>query len=109
MRDLIPLIGRVAGVKTPVRSIPMPVLYGLAGMQELYARLSGKPVLLSLATVRLMAREADRTRFDASKSRRELGVDFRSVEDTIRDTIDWYRDSGWLDGADRRAASGRGK
>jgi len=109
MRDLIPLIGRVAGVETPVRSISMPMLYGLAGMQELYARLSGKPVLLSLATVRLMAREADRTRFDASKSRRELGVDFRSVEDTIRDTIDWYRDSGWLDGADRRAASGRGK
>ena len=82
----------------------MPVLYGLAGLQELYSRLSGKPVLLSLATVRLMAREADRTRFDASKSHLELGVDFRPVEDTVRDTIDWYRNNGWLAGADRPAA-----
>lgn len=104
MRELIPLVGRVAGVKTPTRSIPVPVLYGLAGVQELYARLSGKPVLLSLATVRLMAREADRTRFDAGKSRRELGVDFRPVEETVRDTINWYRNNGWLDGADGRAA-----
>lgn len=103
MRELIPLIGRVAGVKTPTRSIPMPLLYGLAGLQELYARLSGKPVLLSLATVRLMAREADRTRFDASKSRRELGVEFRPVEETVRDTIDWYRNYGWLGDDPRRA------
>ncbi|MDE1149077.1 MAG: SDR family oxidoreductase [Azospirillaceae bacterium] len=96
MATLIPLIGRLANVVTPTRALPMPVLYLLAGLQEVYARLTGKPVLLSLATVRLMAREADRTRFDPTKSERELGLTLRPVEETITDTIAWYRFHGWL-------------
>ena len=96
MRELIPLIGRVAGVPTPARALPLPLLYALAGVQEIYARLSGKPVLLSLATVRLMVSEADRTRFSHAKSERELGLGFRPVEETVRDVISWYRGHGWL-------------
>lgn len=76
MPDLIPLVGRIAGVATPKRSLSMPLLYGIAAIQEAYARLSGKPVLLSLATVRLMAREVDRSRFDHTKNERELGITF---------------------------------
>ncbi|WP_051711348.1 SDR family oxidoreductase [Andreprevotia chitinilytica] len=96
MRDLIPLIGRIAGVATPTRSIPIPILFALAGAQELYARLTGKPILLSLATVRLMLAEADRTHFSPTKTERELAVQFRPAEDTVRDTITWYREHGWL-------------
>ncbi len=96
MKELIPLIGQVAGVKTPTRVLPLPVLYTFAAVQELYARLTGKPVLLGLATVRLMVKEADRTRFSLAKSEQELGLTFRPVADTIRDTITWYRNHGWL-------------
>ncbi len=95
MRELIPLIGRIARVEVPTRAIPFPLLYVIAGIQECYARITGEPVLLSLATVRLMAREAGRTRFDSSKSELELGLSFRPVEETIRDTIAWYRSGGW--------------
>ncbi|WP_432734335.1 SDR family oxidoreductase [Ralstonia solanacearum] len=96
MQELIPMLGRIAGVTTPKRSLPMPALYALAGMQELYARITGKPILLSLATVRLMAKEADRTRFSHAKTECELGVRFSPVEETLRDTIAWYREHGWL-------------
>jgi len=64
MAELIPLIGRIAGVKTPSRTIPLPLLYVLAGAQEVYAKATGKPILVSMATVSIMARENDRTRFN---------------------------------------------
>jgi dihydroflavonol-4-reductase len=53
-------------------------------------------VLLGLATVRLVAREAERTRFDHARSARELGLTFRPVEETLRDEVAWYRANGWL-------------
>lgn len=96
MRELVPLLGQIMGVRTPTRLLPTPLLFALAYLQEGYARISGKPILLSLSTVRLMLREAERTRFNHSKSERELGLQFRPVEQTLRDTLAWYRTHGWL-------------
>lgn len=104
MRELVPLLGRIAGVRTPVRQLPIPLLYGLAAVQEVYARLTGKPILLSLATVRLMVREAGRTHFNHAKSEQELGVVFRPLEQTIIDTVAWYREHGWLESRKRPMA-----
>jgi len=55
MRDLFQAMERVSGQKTPVRSLLSWLLFGIAGVQEVYARITGKPVLLSLAAVRVMA------------------------------------------------------
>lgn len=96
MQELIPLLSRAAGVTAPTRKVPAPLLYALACLQEIYSRLSGKPVLLSLSTVRLMLNEADRSHFDHSKSEHELGLRFRPLEETLNDTLDWYRQHGWL-------------
>ncbi|PSS59270.1 SDR family oxidoreductase [Pseudomonas sp. BBP2017] len=94
LRELVPLIGRIAGVKTPVRQIPLPALYLLAAVQEIYARLTSKPILLSMATVRLLTREKNRTCFNPRKSEEELGLSFRGIEQTLSDTIAWYRKHG---------------
>lgn len=96
MAELVPLLGRIADVKTPQRQLPLPLLYALAFVQEIYARMTGKPILLSMATVRLMVREAERTRFNQHKSEQELGLRLRPVEQTLTDTLAWYRDNGWL-------------
>jgi dihydroflavonol-4-reductase len=65
----------------------------VATLQEAYARLSGKPVLLSMATVRLMVKEANRSHFNHTKSERELGLTFRPVEQTLKDTVAWLRNN----------------
>ncbi|QGH63819.1 SDR family oxidoreductase [Serratia proteamaculans] len=93
MQQLVPLLGEIAGVKTPTRTLPLPFLYLLATLQEAYARLSGKPVLLSLATVRLMVKEANRSHFNHAKSERDLGLTFRPLEQTLRDTVAWLRNN----------------
>jgi hypothetical protein len=50
-----------------------------------------------MATVRLMVRETDRTHFNHCKSEQELGLRFRVLEQTIADTVTWYRDHGWFE------------
>jgi dihydroflavonol-4-reductase len=103
MAEVFAAYERATGARTPKACIPAPALLALAGVSEVQARMTGKPVLLSLATVRLMLREAGRTRFDHAKSERELGLEFRPVEETLADEAAWYRNNGWLPPARRSA------
>jgi nucleoside-diphosphate-sugar epimerase len=94
MAELLAAYAQVTGLPAPKAKIPPALLLVIAAAGEAFARLTGKPILLSLATVRLMLKEADRTRFDHAKSERELGVRFRPVAETLRDEIAWFRDRG---------------
>lgn len=102
MADLLPMIGRASGVETPTRRLPPALLHLIAAGYELYARATGRPVLLSWAMARAVARENDRSRYDHSKSEAELGLGFRPIEETLRDEVGWFRANGLLpDRADR--------
>lgn len=90
MRDLVGEYERVTGTPAPKRDLPVAVLWLVACLQELTYRVTGRPALLSLATVRTMRKEAERSRFDPKKSQTELGLGFRPIEDTIRDEVDWF-------------------
>ncbi|MBC7925504.1 MAG: SDR family oxidoreductase [Bryobacteraceae bacterium] len=96
MEDLFSTLQRISGIKAPARKISLPLLYGIAVAGELWARLTKKPILLSLATVRLMEREAGKSTFDNTRTQRQLGLRFRPTEQTLRDEIEWYRTRGWL-------------
>jgi len=96
MADLMPLIGEVTGAKAPTRHLPLPLLYLIAAGNEVYARVTGKPVLLSWAVARNMAREDGRSRYDPTKSKTELGLDYRPVRETLRDEVAWFRANGLL-------------
>jgi dihydroflavonol-4-reductase len=97
MAQLLQTMERVSGVKAPTRAVPAPVLFAVALLSEAQARLTGRPALVTRETARLIVAERDRTHFDSSKTERELGVAFRPLEETLRDTIVWYGDHGWLE------------
>lgn len=97
MGELLPMVGDALGVAVPKRRMPMAMLYLVAGISELRARITGKPVLLSWAAARAMASENERSHFNHAKSEAELGLQFRPVEDTLRDEVAWLRASGLLD------------
>jgi dihydroflavonol-4-reductase len=96
MADLLPLIGQALGVEVPTRRIPMAFLYAIAGISEVRARLTGKPVLFSWAMARALSSENERSRFSAAKSEAELGLRFRPVGATLSDEVAWFREQGWL-------------
>ncbi|EIZ79446.1 NAD-dependent epimerase/dehydratase [Novosphingobium sp. Rr 2-17] len=96
MGDLLPLIAQAVGVGAPTRRIPLFLLYLIGAGNELYARITGRPVLLSWAMARTVATENDRSRYDPARSKRELGLEFRPVTETLRDEVDWFRRHGVL-------------
>jgi nucleoside-diphosphate-sugar epimerase len=95
MDTLVPLVGNITGVQTPTRRIPLGMLFPLAWIQEAIARLTGKPALLSLATIQALRAENERSRFNPEKAQKELGLTFRAMAETIADTAAWYRKNGY--------------
>jgi len=87
---------RVSGVKLPPRRIPRAALYVVASVSECWSRITGKPVTLGMAALRLLDQRVERLRFDPSKSRQELGIEFTPLETTLRDEIAWFRSHGYL-------------
>jgi len=97
MEELVVLLEHVSGTPAPKRTIPFALLYALALGNEVWRLISRKPVLISLAGVRLMQHYRNRPHFNNAKVEQELGIRFRPLAETLRDTIAWYRQNGWLD------------
>jgi dihydroflavonol-4-reductase len=96
MAELFRMLERITGVAAPRRRVAAPMLYLFGAFGELWARFSGAPALLSMATVKLILGERDRSHFSSAKSERELGLRFRAAELTVRDTVAWYEENGWF-------------
>ena len=96
MKEIVDHVAGVSGVAAPRLKVPFAMLYAMGAAEELANRLFGRPALMSLAAIRLMKNEDGRYRFSAEKSARELGLAFRPFDETLADTIGWYRQHGWL-------------
>jgi dihydroflavonol-4-reductase len=96
MSEIFQALERVSGVPRPTRLIPMPLLFALASVNEVYSRFTGRPISPSMATARLVAMQRKPVSFDQVKTQRELRIDFRSVSETFKDVIAWYRENKWL-------------
>ncbi|MGT2929282.1 SDR family oxidoreductase [Streptococcus dentasini] len=96
MQELMNTLEAVTGIPAPKRYIPRPLLRTLATWNEIYHSITGKPVLVSKDLVDLLAKEYQRTHFDHTKTKKELGGYFRPVEETMLATIKWYRNHGYL-------------
>lgn len=89
--DICVELEHVSGVKAPTMHVPPPLMYTMAFFMELGHKITKKPVLVSMATIKLMNQEYDRTHFDSSKAMSELGVMFRPPAQTFADEIAWFK------------------
>jgi dihydroflavonol-4-reductase len=88
MADLFETLERVSGVPAPTRHVPYPVILAYAWFLEMNTRLTGRPGLLSREIMQIIRY---RLQVVSDKAMRELGIRFRSVEETLRDEVEWYR------------------
>jgi dihydroflavonol-4-reductase len=96
--DLVERVAKLSGTRYPVAVLPAEIGAPARRVQSL-----GVPLPVSAEGVVLMAQN---WRYSSRKARRELGYRFRPLDDTLRATIEWYReliDSGRLD--DSRASA----
>jgi dihydroflavonol-4-reductase len=79
---------KASGVPSPKLRLPNPLILLLAHTTEFFARLTRTRPMLPVEGIKAMQAK---TGADSSKAVREFGLSFRPIEETLRDTVDWYR------------------
>ncbi len=75
--------------------LPETAVYAIAACAEFFGLFSPKPVLINFEKARDMVQNY--WTCDASKAKRDFGFEQAiSLTDGIRNTVDWYKNQGWL-------------
>ena len=91
MRELLTVAVDEAGRGWVPPAMPIPVARGLAATGEALSRAIRRPPLLGSGQLTFLLWQA---RADSSRARSELGVEFRSWEDGVRETVSWMGQTG---------------
>jgi dihydroflavonol-4-reductase len=81
-------IEKASGIPAPKWRLPNPLILILAHATELYARLTHTRPMMPVEAIKSMQAKDGA---DSSKAMREFGLSFRPIEETLRDTVSWFR------------------
>jgi nucleoside-diphosphate-sugar epimerase len=86
---------RVMGRNALRLRIPEFGVYAISAVAEFFSLFSSKPALINLEKARDMVQ--DYWTCDSSSAKRDFGYEQEiDLEEGIRDTVQWYREQGWL-------------
>lgn len=93
--DLGRSAARILGTKARRIAVPRPLLFGAALASEAAGRLTGRMTALTLNKYREM--KEGPWAADTSRAKELLGFETEfSLEQGLRETLDWYLEKGWL-------------
>ena len=88
LAEVFGFLARISGVPAPRLRIPYPMAITVAWTAEKWAQLTGNSTAMSLEGVRMMKYGLNVT---SARAEMELGVRFRPLEETLRDSVAWFR------------------
>ena len=94
MQDMFRLINQAAGHPARFHVISKELARVMVIILAFISRFTGKEPLLSQFNIDMLNRNNE---FDCSKAERELGYRCRPFSESIKDTVDWLREEGFLD------------
>ena len=103
--ELFKQLERVSGVKAPTRTLPNWLILNLARVDTFISGIRKTTPTLPLDGIKTLL---DHHTLSSAKAERELGVRFRPLEQTLRDTVEWYRANGYLQGQTPSARAAMG-
>jgi dihydroflavonol-4-reductase len=92
-QDLMDLGRKLTGRNFPTRLLPLGLVNFLTKIMPLYYRLSGQSPQLTPYAVEVLQSNAQ---ISHAKATRELEYQPRSLEESLRDTLYWFRDNRHL-------------
>ena len=93
-KELLEMIGRIAGVEgIATREVPAKVMLRVARLMELWSKITGKAPLTTYKNSLYVLQEHF---VDASKAVTELGMPQSPIEQAIEDSINWFRENGYV-------------
>ena len=88
-QQLFTLAAKAAGKKPPFLKLPRPLLYLLAGINDVIAGLQDRENRMSVNSIKCASKVND---MDNSKARRELGWQPQPIENAIAEAVSFYRE-----------------
>jgi dihydroflavonol-4-reductase len=88
LADIMKTLEKVSGVAAPTFQIPTPLALTIAWLSQTVARLTGGTTLLTVSGIKTIDNPHQ---ISSAKAERELSASFRPLEDTLRDTVNWYK------------------
>ncbi len=92
-REIFELIAKVAGVKPPRWRVPRLLTLPVGWLGDLQSALTGKEARLNSG--RVAYAYTHRFVFSSEKAKRELGYTNASLEQAIRDALEWFKANGY--------------
>ncbi len=93
MVRLIPLIAKSGGVKAPSIQLPYPMAWLYGAVSELISKLTGNPPLATRVLIKTLNERLD---LSSNNSQNVLGVNFRPVEESVQDSVAWFKQFGYV-------------
>ena len=94
LHEWMQILGREVGRKAPRWKVPFGIALSVALFNELWADyVTGRMPMATLTGVRLARRCMF---FDPTPSLAELGLKPRSIQESARDAVAWYKEQGWI-------------
>ena len=93
VKEFLARVASAGGRGAPRLALPDFLVPACAAVEEARARALGIDALATRACARM---RRFTLWYDSSKARRELGVTFRPLEDTVGAAIDWFRQEGYV-------------
>ena len=94
-KALVEKIAEIAGVKIRLMKLPRAVMFAYGWAAERASdRFTHKEPVLTHAAAKYSAQFCY---FTSEKARTELGLTFRSTDETIRDSVAWFREIGMIE------------
>jgi dihydroflavonol-4-reductase len=92
-KTLFRTICETSGTPMPGFNLPNWLVLTVATVDTLRARLTGTTATMPLEGVRTLL---PKHTVSSAKAERELGVSFRPIEETLRDTVNWFQQNGYI-------------
>ena len=93
MREAFQMMEEIAGLPAPRMRVPYLVALAAAHVDETLSRVTGKPPKAALAGVRMAKYKMF---YNPAKAIRELGLPQTPPREAMRDSIDWFRENGYV-------------
>jgi dihydroflavonol-4-reductase len=93
IQEVIHAVAKVTNVPIPRIQLNYPMALLMARMAEFGSRLTGSEPAVTANAIRVMYNKRLVT---SQKAKQELGITFRSFEESIRDEVHWYKDNGYI-------------
>ncbi len=91
--EMFPVLEQISGVKSPTLQMPNWLVLTLAKVDTFVSGLQKKTPTMPFDGIQTML--ALHT-LSSAKAERELGITFRPLEQTLRDTLTWYQENGYI-------------